>query len=185
MLFELKNSQLNCLLASALSLGLQGGVLLAVPVPEEHAAAGQQIEEAIQAAVTEARSAEACDYQISTEWGCDLELLNQLHFLCCPALLQCSGRNRKRRDTIHPSESQWFDWRTVSSSQYPAEISDSLSLVHWGWPFFVCVCVFCVTLKWVFHLHIVKHNSVVVYIPSCIHHPTTIWLILLNDPLIH
>ncbi|XP_044049276.1 pseudouridine-metabolizing bifunctional protein C1861.05 isoform X2 [Siniperca chuatsi] len=42
------------LIASTLSLGLQSGVLLAVPVPEEHAAAGEQIEEAIQAAVTEA-----------------------------------------------------------------------------------------------------------------------------------
>ncbi|XP_039988917.1 pseudouridine-metabolizing bifunctional protein C1861.05 [Xiphias gladius] len=42
------------LIASALSLGLESGVLLAVPIPEEHAAAGQQIEEAIQAAVTEA-----------------------------------------------------------------------------------------------------------------------------------
>ncbi|XP_070687002.1 uncharacterized protein [Pempheris klunzingeri] len=42
------------LIESALSLGLQSGVLLAVPIPEEHAAAGQQIEEAIQAAVTEA-----------------------------------------------------------------------------------------------------------------------------------
>ncbi|KAM3609143.1 uncharacterized protein V6R79_010192 [Siganus canaliculatus] len=42
------------LIASTLSLGLQSGVLLAVPIPEEHAAAGQQIEEAIQAAVTEA-----------------------------------------------------------------------------------------------------------------------------------
>ncbi|XP_070828609.1 uncharacterized protein [Chaetodon trifascialis] len=42
------------LIASCLSLGLQSGVLLAVPIPEEHAAAGQQIEEAIQAAVTEA-----------------------------------------------------------------------------------------------------------------------------------
>ncbi|XP_076588822.1 uncharacterized protein LOC143321944 [Chaetodon auriga] len=42
------------LIASRLSLGLQSGVLLAVPIPEEHAAAGQQIEEAIQAAVTEA-----------------------------------------------------------------------------------------------------------------------------------
>lgn len=41
--------------ASTLLLGLQSGVLLAVPIPEEHAAAGQQIEEAIQAAVTEAR----------------------------------------------------------------------------------------------------------------------------------
>ncbi|XP_042351382.1 pseudouridine-metabolizing bifunctional protein C1861.05 [Plectropomus leopardus] len=42
------------LIASTLSLGLQNGVLLAVPIPEEHAAAGQLIEEAIQAAVTEA-----------------------------------------------------------------------------------------------------------------------------------
>ncbi|XP_069551296.1 uncharacterized protein [Brachyistius frenatus] len=42
------------LIASTLSLGLQSGVLLAVPIPEEHAAAGQQIEEAIQAALTEA-----------------------------------------------------------------------------------------------------------------------------------
>ncbi|KAM6937228.1 uncharacterized protein FYW49_021029 isoform 2-T2 [Xenentodon cancila] len=44
------------LIASTLSLGLQSGVLIAVPIPEEHAAAGQQIEEAIQAAVTEASS---------------------------------------------------------------------------------------------------------------------------------
>lgn len=42
------------LIESTLSLGLQSGVLLAVPIPEQHAAAGQQIEEAIQAAVTEA-----------------------------------------------------------------------------------------------------------------------------------
>ncbi|CAN9498942.1 unnamed protein product [Ophioblennius macclurei] len=42
------------LVASALSLSLQSGVLLAVPIPEEHAAAGQEIEEAIQAAVREA-----------------------------------------------------------------------------------------------------------------------------------
>ncbi|XP_049429972.1 uncharacterized protein zgc:136858 isoform X2 [Epinephelus fuscoguttatus] len=42
------------LIVSTLSLGLQSGVLLAVPIPEEHAAAGQMIEEAIQAAVTEA-----------------------------------------------------------------------------------------------------------------------------------
>uniref|UniRef100_A0A8C9ZPD6 Zgc:136858 n=1 Tax=Sander lucioperca TaxID=283035 RepID=A0A8C9ZPD6_SANLU len=42
------------LIASTLSLGLQSGVLLAVPISEEHAATGQQIEEAIQAAVTEA-----------------------------------------------------------------------------------------------------------------------------------
>lgn len=42
------------LIASTLTLGLQSGVLLAVPIPEEHAAVGQQIEEAIQTAVTEA-----------------------------------------------------------------------------------------------------------------------------------
>lgn len=42
-------------IASTHSLGLQSGVLLAVPIPDEHAAAGQQIEDAIQAAVTEAR----------------------------------------------------------------------------------------------------------------------------------
>ncbi|XP_067446329.1 uncharacterized protein zgc:136858 isoform X3 [Thunnus thynnus] len=42
------------LISSTLSLGLQSGVLLAVPIPEEHAAAGQQIEQAIQTAVTEA-----------------------------------------------------------------------------------------------------------------------------------
>uniref|UniRef100_A0A8D3DUC4 Zgc:136858 n=1 Tax=Scophthalmus maximus TaxID=52904 RepID=A0A8D3DUC4_SCOMX len=47
------------LIASTLSLGLQSGVLLAVPIPEEHAAAGQQIEEAVQAAVTEARYRES------------------------------------------------------------------------------------------------------------------------------
>lgn len=41
--------------ASALSLDLQSGVLLAVPIPEEHAAAGQLTEEAIQAALSEAR----------------------------------------------------------------------------------------------------------------------------------
>ncbi|XP_067292690.1 uncharacterized protein zgc:136858 [Pseudorasbora parva] len=44
------------LIASTLSLGLQSGILLAVPIPEEHAAAGQQIEHAIQTAVTEAGS---------------------------------------------------------------------------------------------------------------------------------
>ncbi|KAG7454455.1 hypothetical protein MATL_G00259880 [Megalops atlanticus] len=42
------------LIASTLSLGLQSGLLVAVPIPEEHAAAGQQIEEAIQTAVAEA-----------------------------------------------------------------------------------------------------------------------------------
>lgn len=42
-------------IAGTLSLGLQSGVLIAVPVPEEHAGEGQQIEEAIQAAMTEAR----------------------------------------------------------------------------------------------------------------------------------
>lgn len=41
--------------ASSLSLGLQSGVLLAVPIPEEHAASGQQIEDAIKVAVAEAR----------------------------------------------------------------------------------------------------------------------------------
>ncbi|XP_016888510.1 uncharacterized protein LOC103380561 isoform X2 [Cynoglossus semilaevis] len=44
------------LIGSVLSLGLQSGVLIAVPIPEEHAAAGQQIEEAIHAAVTEANA---------------------------------------------------------------------------------------------------------------------------------
>uniref|UniRef100_A0A8C1HSI6 Zgc:136858 n=1 Tax=Cyprinus carpio carpio TaxID=630221 RepID=A0A8C1HSI6_CYPCA len=39
-----------------LSLGLQSGLLLTVPIPEEHAATGQQIEDAIQTAVTEASS---------------------------------------------------------------------------------------------------------------------------------
>ncbi|KAM9807997.1 uncharacterized protein ACB057_005829 [Neosynchiropus ocellatus] len=42
------------LIGTALSLGLQSGVLLAVPIPEEHAAAGLQIEGAIQTAVKEA-----------------------------------------------------------------------------------------------------------------------------------
>lgn len=41
--------------AGMLSLDLQSGLLLTVPIPEEHAAAGQQIEEAIQTSVTEAR----------------------------------------------------------------------------------------------------------------------------------
>ncbi|XP_061825333.2 uncharacterized protein [Nerophis lumbriciformis] len=41
------------LIESALSLGVQSGVLIAVPIPEEHAAAGQQIEEAIQTALEE------------------------------------------------------------------------------------------------------------------------------------
>lgn len=44
-----------CVAAGALSLGLSSGLLLAVPIPEEQAAAGQQIQEAIEAAVTEAR----------------------------------------------------------------------------------------------------------------------------------
>ncbi|KAM9753283.1 uncharacterized protein ACNS7B_006624 [Menidia menidia] len=44
------------LIATTLSLGLQSGVLMAVPIPEEHAAVGQQVEEAIQAALTEASS---------------------------------------------------------------------------------------------------------------------------------
>ncbi|XP_029992046.1 pseudouridine-metabolizing bifunctional protein C1861.05 isoform X2 [Sphaeramia orbicularis] len=42
------------LIASTLPLGLQSGVLIAVPIPEEHAAVGLQIEEAIQTAVAEA-----------------------------------------------------------------------------------------------------------------------------------
>ncbi|XP_056137694.1 uncharacterized protein zgc:136858 [Lampris incognitus] len=42
------------LIASTLSLGLQSGLLLAVPIPADHAPAGQLIEEAIQTAVAEA-----------------------------------------------------------------------------------------------------------------------------------
>ena len=38
-----------------LSLGLQSGLLIAVPICEEHAAVGQQIDDAIQTAVAEAR----------------------------------------------------------------------------------------------------------------------------------
>lgn len=53
------NMRTCCVAASTLSLGLRSGLLLAVPIPEEHAAAGQQIEEAIQAAVTEARCADS------------------------------------------------------------------------------------------------------------------------------
>lgn len=41
--------------ASTLDLGLQSGILLAVPIPEEHAATGQQIEDAIQTALSEAK----------------------------------------------------------------------------------------------------------------------------------
>ncbi|XP_068169684.1 uncharacterized protein zgc:136858 isoform X2 [Antennarius striatus] len=53
--FQVRNPEEAAeLIASALSLGLQSGVLLAVPIPEKHAAVGQQIEEAIQAAVGEA-----------------------------------------------------------------------------------------------------------------------------------
>ncbi|XP_012697910.2 pseudouridine-metabolizing bifunctional protein C1861.05 [Clupea harengus] len=44
------------LIASALALGLQSGVLLAVPIPEGHAAAGKEIEDAIQTALAEASS---------------------------------------------------------------------------------------------------------------------------------
>lgn len=44
-----------CVAAGALSLGLSSGLLLAVPIPEEQAAAGQHIQEAIEAAVAEAR----------------------------------------------------------------------------------------------------------------------------------
>ncbi|PKU36068.1 pseudouridine-metabolizing bifunctional [Limosa lapponica baueri] len=44
------------LIASALGLGLSSGVLIAVPCPEERATSGQVIEEAIQQALSEARS---------------------------------------------------------------------------------------------------------------------------------
>ncbi|XP_006633626.3 uncharacterized protein [Lepisosteus oculatus] len=44
------------LIAHALSLGLQSGVLVAVPIPEEQAAKGQQIEAGIQTALEEARA---------------------------------------------------------------------------------------------------------------------------------
>ncbi|NXO01812.1 YOW5 protein, partial [Rhinopomastus cyanomelas] len=44
------------LIATALGLGLSSGVLLAVPCPQERAASGQVIEEAIQQALREARS---------------------------------------------------------------------------------------------------------------------------------
>ncbi|XP_035388171.1 pseudouridine-metabolizing bifunctional protein C1861.05 isoform X3 [Electrophorus electricus] len=43
------------LIVGMLSLGLQSGLLLAVPIPVKHAAVGQQIEGAIQIAVAEAR----------------------------------------------------------------------------------------------------------------------------------
>ncbi|XP_061533278.1 uncharacterized protein zgc:136858 [Phycodurus eques] len=41
------------LIESALSLGVHSGVLIAVPIPQEYAAAGQQIEQAIQTALAE------------------------------------------------------------------------------------------------------------------------------------
>ncbi|NXI52275.1 YOW5 protein, partial [Chloroceryle aenea] len=44
------------LIATALGLGLNSGVLIAVPCPQERAASGQVIEEAIQQALNEARS---------------------------------------------------------------------------------------------------------------------------------
>ncbi|KAM9029833.1 uncharacterized protein PRD47_000771 isoform 3-T4 [Ara ararauna] len=44
------------LIASALGLGMSSGVLIAVPCPKERAASGQVIEEAIQQALSEARS---------------------------------------------------------------------------------------------------------------------------------
>ncbi|NXG63618.1 YOW5 protein, partial [Hemiprocne comata] len=44
------------LIASALGLGLSSGVLIAVPCPQERAASSQDIEEAIQQALSEARS---------------------------------------------------------------------------------------------------------------------------------
>ncbi|KAM6960566.1 uncharacterized protein FYW47_009136 [Aplochiton taeniatus] len=42
------------LIGGTLSLGLESGLLLAVPIPEEYAASGQQIQEAIQTALAEA-----------------------------------------------------------------------------------------------------------------------------------
>ncbi|XP_010152609.1 PREDICTED: pseudouridine-metabolizing bifunctional protein C1861.05-like [Eurypyga helias] len=44
------------LIASALGLGLSSGVLIAVPCPQERAASGQALEEAIQRVLSEARS---------------------------------------------------------------------------------------------------------------------------------
>ncbi|XP_051916675.1 uncharacterized protein zgc:136858 isoform X3 [Hippocampus zosterae] len=44
------------LIESTLSLGVRSGVLIAVPIPQEHAAAGQQIERAIQTALAETSS---------------------------------------------------------------------------------------------------------------------------------
>ncbi|XP_075998065.1 uncharacterized protein LOC142991814 [Genypterus blacodes] len=53
--YQVSNAQEAAqLIASTLSLGLQSGVLLAVPIPEEVAAASQEIEQAIQTAVAEA-----------------------------------------------------------------------------------------------------------------------------------
>ncbi|TSK28061.1 Pseudouridine-metabolizing bifunctional protein C1861.05 [Bagarius yarrelli] len=64
------------LIESTFCLGLQSGVLLAVPLPEEHAAAGQLIEDAIQAAVTEAR----------------YNILNLYFFLCTNVYKDCISR---------------------------------------------------------------------------------------------
>ncbi|XP_062403096.1 uncharacterized protein zgc:136858 [Sardina pilchardus] len=44
------------LIGATLSLGLQSGLLLAVPIPEQHSAAGKEIEDAVQRAVAEANS---------------------------------------------------------------------------------------------------------------------------------
>ncbi|KAL2093600.1 hypothetical protein ACEWY4_010912 [Coilia grayii] len=44
------------LIAGTLSLGLQSGLLLAVPIPQEHSATGGEIEDAIQRALAEANS---------------------------------------------------------------------------------------------------------------------------------
>ncbi|XP_063052293.1 uncharacterized protein zgc:136858 [Engraulis encrasicolus] len=44
------------LIAGTLSLGLQSGLLLAVPIPQEHSATGGEIEDAIQRALAEASS---------------------------------------------------------------------------------------------------------------------------------
>ncbi|XP_078509550.1 uncharacterized protein LOC144769367 [Lissotriton helveticus] len=46
------------LIASALELGLGSGVLIAVPIPAEAAASGQEVEEAVQQALSEARQQE-------------------------------------------------------------------------------------------------------------------------------
>lgn len=57
-------------------------MLLAVPVPEEHAAAGQQIEEAVQAAVAEARyTSRPAIIRFQPNGPLILKRLNKLYFL--------------------------------------------------------------------------------------------------------